>query len=80
MKNIRKWFSGYIDQPKPDQLKAEVKQFTKQIEIVDDFLRKISEQVDIMKICSTELHSVLKMGMEECFPNKQIFSYNVLKN
>lgn len=59
-----KRFSGYIDQPQPkhDQSRVDIKQFTTQIETVDEYLRKISEQVDITKICSTELHSVLKMG------------------
>lgn len=37
-------------------------QFTKQIATIDEFLRKISEQVDITKICSSELQTVLKMG------------------
>lgn len=37
-------------------------QFTTQIKIVDEYLRKISEQVDITRICSAELHSVLKMS------------------
>lgn len=55
-------FSGHIDQPKQVNLRPDGKQFTKQIAVVDEYLRKISEQVDITKICSHELQNVLKMG------------------
>ncbi|KAJ6640888.1 Ubiquitin carboxyl-terminal hydrolase 35 [Pseudolycoriella hygida] len=54
-------FLGYIDQPKLEHTKPDAKLFAKQIGEVDEYLRKISEQVDITKICSMELHSVLKM-------------------
>lgn len=62
--NIRKpfIFLGCIDQPKQNQPKLDAKQFTNQIAIIDEFLRKIAEQIDITKICSTALHNVLKMG------------------
>ncbi|XP_037034866.1 ubiquitin carboxyl-terminal hydrolase 38 [Bradysia coprophila] len=42
---------GCIDQPKQEHIK--------QIAVVDEFLNKISEQVDIIKICSIGLQGVL---------------------